>query len=49
MIGLLAQETTRIGHPSLGFIIPAVIFGVSFVVAFALYRHFTKDIDQGKD
>jgi hypothetical protein len=42
---LLAQQMTRIGHPILGYIIPAVIFAVSFIVAYALYKHFTRQMD----
>lgn len=49
MNNLMVQEVTRIGHPILGFIIPAVIFGVSFLVAYGLYRHFTRGINQQKD
>jgi len=45
MLILLAQQTTRIGHPILGYIIPAVIFAVSFIVAYALYKHFTQQMD----
>jgi hypothetical protein len=33
---------TPIGSPILGYIIPAVIFIVSFWVAWACYRHFTR-------
>jgi hypothetical protein len=29
-----------IGHPSLGYIVPAVVFVVSFWVAWACYKHF---------
>jgi hypothetical protein len=36
----------RIGHPVLGYIIPAVIFIVSFLVAYLLYRHFTRQIEE---
>ena len=45
MLFLLAQQTTRIGHPILGVIIPAFIFAISFIVAYALYRHFTRQIE----
>lgn len=31
-----------IGHPSLGIIIPTVIFIVSFVATYLLFRHFSK-------
>jgi|GEM_PF-1094617 len=49
MIGLLAQQLPRIGHPSLGVIIPALIFTISFLVAFLLYKHFTKKMEEGKE
>ncbi len=49
MIGLLAQQLPRIGHPILGVIIPALIFTISFVVAFILYRHFTKKMEESKE
>ena len=45
MFQLLAQQTTRIGHPILGYLIPAAILAVSFYVAYALYKHFTRQID----
>jgi len=34
-----------IGHPILGYIIPAAIFIVSFWVAWACYKHFSKKHD----
>mgnify|MGYP001575548605 FL=1 len=40
MIALLAPA--RIGHPALGWIIPAVVFVVSFVLTWMLYRHFSQ-------
>ena len=46
MIAFLAQQPTRIGSPILGWIIPAVIFIVSFAVAWVLYKHFTKKVDE---
>ncbi|NOZ63292.1 MAG: hypothetical protein GXO74_16685 [Calditrichaeota bacterium] len=42
MIALLAQTTTHIGAPILGVIIPAFIFGFSFLVTYLLIRHFMK-------
>ena len=43
MIALIAQEaTTHIGSPILGVIIPAFIFGFSFLVTYLLIRHFMK-------
>jgi len=41
MIAFLAQTTTQIGSPVLGYIIPALIFAISFIVAYLLYKHFT--------
>lgn len=38
-------EPIRIGSPVLGFIIPAIIFGLSFVVTYLLIRHFMKKQD----
>ena len=34
--------TKHIGHPSLGIILPALIFIVSFIAAWLLFRHFSK-------
>jgi len=44
----LAQQIERIGHPILGYVIPAVIFAVSFFVAYALYKHFTQQMDDAE-
>ena len=44
----LAQQIERIGHPILGYLIPAIIFAVSFFVAYALYKHFTRQVDDGE-
>lgn len=44
MVALLAQVVERIGSPILGVIIPAAIFTISFVVAFLLFRHFTRKL-----
>ncbi|MBD3385602.1 hypothetical protein GF407_11840 [candidate division KSB1 bacterium] len=41
----LVIEPTRIGHPILGYIIPAAIFIISFAVAFLLYRKFTRELE----
>jgi hypothetical protein len=38
----------RIGHPILGYVIPAVIFIVSFLVAYLLYRHFTAQVGENE-
>lgn len=42
MIYFAQSPILYIGHPSLGWILPALIFAVSFWVAWACYRHFTK-------
>ena len=42
MIHFLVLQAQRIGHPAFGIIIPAVIFLISFLVAYLLYRHFSK-------
>ncbi len=38
----LILQTTRIGKPILGVIIPLAIFIISFIVTWMLYRHFSK-------
>jgi hypothetical protein len=48
MIVLLVQQLQRIGHPILGYIIPTIIFLISFIVAYRLYKHFTKQIENEK-
>jgi len=48
MLAVIAQTTQRIGHPILGYIIPAIIFAISFFVAYALYRHFTKKMEENQ-
>ena len=44
-MNLLAQQMPRIGSPILGYVIPAVIFVISFLVAFLLYRKFTREME----
>lgn len=39
----LILATTRIGPPILGVIIPAIIFGLSFIVTYLLIRYFMKN------
>ena len=46
MIHFLATQAQRIGHPAFGIVIPAVIFIISFLVAYLLYRHFSKALDK---
>ncbi len=48
MIALLA-ETKRLGSPIWGVIIPAVIFLISFVLTYWLYRRFARTLDKHKD
>lgn len=38
----LAAQATRLGSPIWGVIIPAVVFAVSFVLTWLLYRHYSK-------
>ena len=38
-------DPVRIGSPVLGFIIPAIIFGLSFLLTYLLIRHFMKKQD----
>ena len=42
MIYSLILQAQRIGHSAFGIIIPAAIFLISFLVAYLLYRHFSK-------
>lgn len=44
MIAFIADVTQSVGAPWMGIVIPAIIFIVSFMVAFLLYRHFSKKI-----
>jgi len=39
---MMLQNPKAIGHPILGYIIPAAIFIISFWVAFSLFKHFSK-------
>ncbi len=41
MVALL-QQTVRIGKPIYGIIIPLLVFVVSFIVTWILYKHFSK-------
>ncbi len=36
------QQPQRIGDPILGIIIPAIILIISFIVTWALFKHFDK-------
>ncbi len=48
MLAFYELQATRIGSSTLGYIIPMIIFAVSFLVAYFLYRHFTKKMDEIK-
>lgn len=39
---LILSATGPIGHASLGIIIPALIFIVSFIATWLLFRHFSR-------
>ena len=39
---LLAQLTARSGSSLVGVIVPAIVFVISFLVAYLLFRHFSK-------
>ncbi len=39
---LLILQSSRIGAPILGILLPAVIFGISFLLTVYLIRHFIK-------
>lgn len=43
MVGILAQAAP-IGAPWLGVIIPLLVLALSFIVAWLLYRHFSKQL-----
>ena len=45
MIAFITQQLPRIGSPILGYIIPTIIFVVSFFIAYKLYKHFTKQME----
>jgi TRAP-type C4-dicarboxylate transport system permease large subunit len=42
MSSALILQSTAIGSPLLGIIIPGVVLVISFVVTWLLYRHFSK-------
>jgi hypothetical protein len=39
---VIVQPPTRLGSPWLGVVIPGVIFVVSFVLTWMLYKHFSR-------
>ena len=42
MVFSVILQVSRVGSPVLGIIIPAIIFLISFVAAWMLYRHFSR-------
>ena len=42
MIAFLGANSTAIGSPVLGVIIPGVVLLISIVATYLLYRHFSK-------
>ncbi len=44
---LAALPGARIGSPILGVVIPAVVFLISFVLTWLLYRHFSRNPGPG--
>lgn len=42
MMALLLHPA-RLGHPLLGWLIPAVVFLISFVLTWLIYRHFSRN------
>ena len=41
---LLADQSTRMGHPVLGIIIPALVLMLSVVLTWLLYKKFSKKL-----
>ncbi len=39
---LALQAVGRLGHPALGFIVPGLVFAISFALTWMLYRHYSK-------
>ena len=37
-----AQQSLRIGNPIWGYIIPGIVFLISFVLTWMLYKHFSQ-------
>jgi len=44
IMAVLLAQSTRIGEPFLGVIIPLLVFLASFIVTWLLYRHFSKQM-----
>ncbi len=42
MMATVLLQTTRIGSPLLGIFIPLVVFVISFLITWGLYRHFSR-------
>ena len=45
MMMLAFQVATRINSPVLGIVIPLLVFGISFLVTWLLYRHFPSRVN----
>ncbi|MFB0515726.1 MAG: hypothetical protein ACETWG_03870 [Candidatus Neomarinimicrobiota bacterium] len=41
---VIVLQASRVGSPVLGVIIPLVVFVVSFIVTWALYKHFSRRV-----
>jgi hypothetical protein len=41
-LSIIESQVPRIGSPILGVVIPAVVFVISFVLTWALYKHFSR-------
>jgi len=50
MLTILLQTSAfhRYGAPIFGYVFPGLVFIVSFVVTYWLYKHFTKEIEKEK-
>lgn len=48
MMLFILLQSVRIGHPLLGYIVPAAVFGLSFYVAILLFFHFTRQEKEAK-
>jgi hypothetical protein len=42
MLGLLIVNANAIGSPIFGIIIPGIVFLISIIATYLLYRHFSK-------
>ncbi len=49
MASIALQVVNRIGSLWLGVVIPAAVFALSFFIAFALFRHFTRQAGESHE